>query len=336
MLGIDIGSKSIKIIELSGSSGSWQLKSSGAVGFTGVAPDKIVNDGDFVAMSEILKKIVKQVGVTTKEVNISLPESVAFTRVVKFPMLTDEEVSSAVKWEAEQYIPIPVSEAVIQYTILERDTTKSSVSVLLVAAPKSIVEKYVRVIKLAGLVPVSAETELSAMSRSLSPAKGMSMLLDLGASATDMSIVKDGNTVFTRSIPVAGEAFTRAVSQSLNIDANQAEEYKKTYGLDAKQLEGKVKAALDPIINVIIDEIKKAIHFYQTEDGGEAPNALVITGGASVMPELVPYLTSSLGIETIIGDPFSKIALDPDVLKQLLPYSSIYGTAVGLAMREGA
>lgn len=335
MLGIDIGSKSIKVIELLGSSGSWQLKSSGAVGFRGVSPDKATTDNDYAAIADVLKKIIAQVGVSSKDVNISLPEALAFTRVIRFPFLSDEEVASAVKWEAEQYIPIPVNEAVVQYTILERNQEKSFVSVLLVAAPKVVVEKYVKVVKMAGLTPVSAETELTALSRSLSPAKGISLLLDLGSSATDMSIVSDSNTVFTRSIPVAGEAFTRAVSQSLGIDAIQAEEYKKTYGLEANQLEGKVRNALDPIFRVIIDEIKKAVHFYQTDgNGGMAPTSIIITGGASIMPGIVPFLTENLNIETVIGNPFGKVNIDPETLKQLAPYMSIYGTAVGLAMRE--
>lgn len=334
MLGIDIGSKSIKVIELVKSGNSWILKSSGAVGYVGVSPDKATVDSDYTAISEVLKKIVTQIGITTKDVNLALPEAVAFTRVIKFPLLSDEEVASAVKWEAEQYIPIPVSEAVVQYTILERNQTTSSVSVLLVAAPKAVVEKYVKVIRLAGLVPISAETELTAMSRSLSPDKGTSLLLDLGASSTDMSIVKDMSTVFTRSIPVAGEAFTRAVSQSLGIEALQAEEYKKTYGLDPNQLEGKVKKALEPIFRVIIDEIKKAIHFYETDEKGSPPTSIVITGGASVMPGIVPFLAENLNIETIIGNPFTKISLDPETAKKLVPYTSIYGTAVGLAMRE--
>jgi len=334
MLGIDIGSKSIKVIELTGTAGSWQLKSSGAVGYAGVSPDKATVDSDFTAIAEVLKKIIAQIGISSKDVNLAIPEALAFTRVIKFPMLSDEEVASAVKWEAEQYIPIPVNEAVVQYVILERNQSLSSVSVLLVAAPKNVVEKYVKIAKLAGLIPVSAETELTALARSLAAEKGTSMILDLGSSATDMSIVKDGNTVFTRSIPVAGEAFTRAVAQSFGIEPVQAEEYKKTYGLSSTQLEGKVRAALEPIFRVIIDEIKKAIHFYQTDEKGDAPTSIIITGGASVMPEIVPFLAENLDIETVIGNPFAKLTLEPETAKALIPYTSIYGTAVGLAMRE--
>lgn len=334
MVGIDIGSKSIKIIELVKSGTSWTLKSSGVVGYLGQSPDKIIEESDLLKTAEVLKKIITQIGISSKEVNLALPESLVFTRVVKFPMLSDEEIASAVKWEAEQYIPIPIADAVVQYSVLEKNQTLSSVSILLVAAPKNVVEKYVKIAKLAGLLPVAAETELTALSRSLSPEKGIGMILDLGSSATDMSIVKDSNTVFTRSIPIAGDAFTRAVSQSLEISPVQAEEYKKTYGLLADQLEGKVRKALEPIFKVIIDEIKKAIHFYQTEDGGDVPSSIIITGGASIMPNITTYLTESLNIETIVGNAFGKINLDPEELKSLAPYSSMYGTAVGLAMRE--
>lgn len=334
MVGIDIGSKSIKIVELEKSGGAWLIKSSGAVGYVGISPDKIVEENDYSTISEVLKKIVKQIEISSREVNIALPEAVVFTRVIKFPLLTEEEVAAAVKWEAEQYIPIPTEEAVIQYSILERNQETSQTSVLLVAAPRSVVEKYVKVLRLSLLTPIAAETELTALSRSLAPDKGVQLLLDLGSSSTDMAIVKDGHVVFTRSIPVAGEAFTRAVSQSLGINLQQAEEYKKTYGLSPTQLEGKIRASLDPIFRMVIDEIKKAIHFFQSEEKGETPSSVVITGGASVMPDIVPYLTENLGIETVVGDPFGKVKLDPETAKSLAPYSSIYGTAVGLAMRE--
>jgi len=334
MLGIDIGSKSIKIIELAKSGGSWLLKSSGAVGYNGVSPDKAQNDQEINSIAEVLKKIFTQIGASSKDVNLSLPESLVFTRVIRFPLLSEEEVAAAVKWEAEQYIPIPINEAVTQYTILEKNEATSQTSVLLVAAPRAIVEKYVKVIRLAGLTPVSAESELTAVARSLSPEKGVSMLLDLGSSATGMSIIKDTKVVFTRSIPVAGEAFTRAVSQGLGITSQQAEEYKKTYGMMADQLEGKVRQALEPVIKLVVDEIKKAIQFYSTEEKGDSPTSVVITGGASTMPNIVLYLTENLGIETITGEPFAKISLDPDTSKSLAPYASIYATAIGLAMRD--
>lgn len=334
MTGIDIGSKSIKVIELTKNGKLFNLKSSGAVGYAGVSPDKSIDEKDLVNIAEVLKKIIKQIGVFSKEVNLSLPEAAVFTRIIKFPLLTEEEVASAVKWEAEQYIPIPFADAVIQYSILERNESTMQTSVLLVATPKVVVEKYVKILRLAGLTPISAETELTALARSISPETGVSLLLDLGSSATDMAIVKNGRVVFTRSIPVGGEAFTRAVSQGLGITAAQAEEYKKTYGLTPGQLEGKVRSSLEPVLKLVIDEIKKAISFFQTEEKGEAPNSITITGGASNMPDVISYLATSLGIETVVGNPFTKLNLDQDTLNNLAPYASIYGAAIGLAMRE--
>lgn len=334
MIGIDIGSKSIKIVELSKSGSSWILKSSGAVGYNGQTPDKIIDENEFKKIADLIRNIIKKVEIKTQEVNISLPESVVFTRLIKFPLLSEEEVAAAVKWEAEQYIPIPTSEAVIQYTVLEKKENSTQTSVLLVATPKSVVEKFVKVLQLAGLTPVVAETELTALARSLAPDTGVSLLLDIGFSSTDMAIIKDSSILFTRSIAVAGEAFTRAVSQSLGIEPTQAEEYKKTYGLVENQLEGKVKNALDPIFRVIVEEIKKAIQFYKSEEKGDAPTSIVLTGGASTMPGIVPFLTQNLGIETVVGDPFGKVTMDDETKKSLENYASLYSAAVGLAMRD--
>lgn len=334
MFGIDIGSKSIKVVGLTKNGNDWVLKTSGVVGYSGITPDKMKDDKEFSSLAEVVKKLLKQVGVNEKEVIISIPEPLVFTRVIKFPQLSDEEVAAAVKWEAEQYIPIPANEAVIQHTILNKDEKSPNVSVLLVAAPKVVVEKYIKVFRMAGLSPVAAENELLALTRSLSPVTGTSMIVDLGVSSTDLAISIDSKLGFSRSIPIAGDAITRAVSQGLGVNVTQAEEYKKTYGMSANQLEGRVKNAIEPVVKMIIDEIKKSIHFYQSESGGEPPTSIILTGGSSVMPELVTYLSAALGIETVAGNPFSKVKIDPETAKSLSPYMSYYGVAAGLAMRE--
>lgn len=334
MVGIDIGSKTIKVINLNKSGSEWILKSSGVVGYSGTTPDKMTDDKEFSALAEIIKKLIKQVGIKEKEVVISIPEPLVFSRVIKFPKLSDEEVAAAVKWEAEQYIPIPAIEAIIQHTILQSDEKSPNVVVLLVAAPKVVVEKFVKVYRLAGLVPLAAETELLALSRSLAPDSGTALLVDLGVVSSDIAIVSNSKLSFSRSIPIAGEAITRAVAQGLGINATQAEEYKKTYGMDAKQLEGRVKNAIEPVLRMIVDEIKKSIHFYQTDSRGEAPTSIILTGGSSTMPDVASYLTKALGIESIIGNPFGKVKMNPETSKSLATYSSLYGVAVGLGMRE--
>lgn len=335
MTGIDIGSKTIKVIDLDRQGKDWILKASGVVGYSGVTPDKMTDDKEFKSLADIITKLVKQVGINNKNVIISIPEPLVFTRVIKFPKLSEEEVAAAVKWEAEQYIPIPASEAVIQHNIISMDEQSPHVTVLLVAAPKIVVEKFVKVFRLAGLTPLGAENELLALSRSISPETGISLLIDVGVTSTDIAIVDNKKLSFSRSIPIAGEALTRAVAQGLGVNAVQAEEYKKTYGMSASQLEGRVRASLEPVVKMIVDEIKKSIHFYQSESKTNPPASAIITGGTTTMPDLVPYLTEVLGMETAVGNPFSKVRLDAATAESLAPYSSLYGVAVGLAMREG-
>ncbi len=336
MVGIDIGSKSIKIVELEKDGTGFTLSASGIVGYSGNTVDKMVDDKEFAALGSVLKKLHTEAGVTKREVTVSIPEPMVFTRTIRFPLLTDAEISSAVKWEAEQYIPIPVNEAIIQHSILQRNETSSppEVLVLLVAAPRTVVEKYTKVVSAAGLNPTAVETELIALTRALAPADKTVLLVDLGAGSTDIAIAKGGLLSFSRSIPIAGDTFTRAVSQGLGVTAQQAEEYKKTYGLGAKQLEGKVKGALDPVLRMVVDEIKKAINYYQTEEKGDMPSAIMITGGTSGMPEIVSMMSSLTGMEVLVGNPFAKIQVDPETANKLAPYAPLYAVSVGLALRE--
>jgi type IV pilus assembly protein PilM len=280
----------------------------------------------------IIKRLHAEAGASSRESVISI-RNLLYLRSINSRF---NRLGNIVKWESEQYIPIPVSEAIIQHSILQRNETSSppEVLVLLVAAPRATVEKYVKVVTLAGLTTIAVETELIALTRALAPIDKTVILVDIGAGSTDIAIAKNGLLSFSRSIPIAGEAFTRAVSQGLGINATQAEEYKKTYGLADKQLEGKIKGALDPVLRLVVDEIKKAINYYQTEEKGEAPSAIVISGGTSGMPDIMSMLSSLTGMEVLVGAPFSKIGVDAETAKKLSPYSPLYAVAVGLALRE--
>lgn len=337
MLGIDIGSKTIKIVELEKVGSSYSLVASGVVGYSGPTVDKMSEDKEMAAIAQVIKKLYSEARISSKEAVVSIPESLAFTRTIKFPPLTDAEIASAIKWEAEQYIPIPVNEAIIQHTVLKRNDaagTDSGVMVLLVAAPRIIVEKYVKVVQMAGLTPIAVETELIALTRALAPPDKTVLLVNLGGSSTNLAIVNHGLLSFSRSLPVAGDAFTRAVSQSLSITPQQAEEYKKAYGLSSSQLEGKIKGALDSVVRLVSDEIKKAVNFYLTQEKGEMPTSLVMTGGSSGMPEILPVLSNTVGMEVLVGNPFVHVQVNAAFAQKLASFAPLYGVAVGLAMRE--
>jgi len=333
-VGLDIGSKTIKMVELAKDGGKWKLRSSGVVGYSGNPIEHMQDEKELTALSGLIKKLHKESNVSSKDIIIALPEPQVFTRTIKFPLLTDKEIASAVKWEAEQYIPIPINEAIIQHQVLERRENASppEVIALLVAAPRVLVEKYVKVAQTAGLTVVAVETELMSLVRALAPVDRTVLLVDFGARSTDIAIAKNGLLSFSRSVPTAGEAFTRAVAQSLGVEQKQAEEYKRTYGLSGSQLEGKVSGALSPVFRLVADEIKKAIQFYQTEEKGDSPQAIILSGGTAGLPEAISTLSKSLGVEVVVGNPFSKVSLDPETAKKIAPYAPLYSIALGLAL----
>lgn len=336
MIGLDIGSKTIKLIETEKAKGQKKLKASGIVGHNNITPDKAQEDKDLKPLSETIKNLHKEAKVSSKYVALSLPEQQIFTRTIQLPLLTDSEIASAVKWEAEQYIPIPVEEAVVQHQTVEKRQNMSppSVIVLLVAAPKELVQKYSKVAEMAGLNVVVAESELMALVRSLAPADQTSMIIDIGANSTDIAISKNRQLVFSRSLNTAGEAFTRAVSQGLGIEMQQAEEYKRTYGMATDQLEGKVAMALQPIFNVLIEEVKKSIHFHQTESKGGSPRTILLSGGTAALPGISTAMTRALNIEVVVGNPFARMQVDPQAMSSLSKFAPLYSIASGLALRE--
>lgn len=336
-VGIDVGSKTIKVVELEKNGAVWVLSGSGVVAYSGNQIEKIEDERELSQIAGVIKKIHREARINKRNVTISIPEALVFTRTIRFPYLTDAEIASAIKWEAEQYIPIPINEAVIQHTILERNdkSTPPEVVVLLVAAPIILVEKYIRLFQLAGLSVDSVETELISLVRSLAPEGQTVLLLDFGARSTDIAVSKNKNLVFSRSLSTAGDALTRTLSQKLQVDAVQAEQYKKSYGMSRSLLEGKVAQILSPTLNMVIDEIKKAIHFYQNDEKGDMPKSIIITGGSSGLIDLSSYISKQLGIEVEIGNPFSGIKVDPDAAKTLVNFSPLYAIACGLAEKGG-
>lgn len=340
MLGLDIGTKTIKAVQLDPQGDKFTLV---AAGITSTPLGGVSGTDQQVATTaEAIKKLITDTKITHKEVNISLPESQVFTRLIELPSLTDQEVSSAISWQAESYIPIPIDEANIDYQIVERRNPErvpqgvgqGAVDVLLIAAPKILVEKYVRIVDLAGLTVASVETEMIALSRALAPAERTVLIVDLGGSYSNFAIVKNGRLMLSRSISTGGDALSRTLSKNLGITLAQAEEYKKAYGLHRKQLEGKIRSVLELPLKIIVDEIKKAIQYYRSElKREEQVTEVILNGGVAGTPELTPFLAEQLGIEIRVGDPFARVISNERLNKGFSAYAPLYGVVVGLAQK---
>ncbi len=208
-------------------------------------------------------------------------------------------------------------------------------TVLLVAALNRLIDKTVKVVKAAGLVPVSIETEMLSMVRSLTDAsKDIILFLDLGAKSVDIAITDNGRLCLTRSVATAGEALTRSISSELGLEFAQAEEYKRAYGINPANLNGKVAKAIEPAMEAVAKEVDQAVQFFQTANKGKMVKQIIASGGTSLLPHIVLWLTKRVGVETEIGDPFKKVVASD--LLQKLPKESrcLYAIAVGLAMKE--
>lgn len=331
-IGVDFGSTSIKLVRLR-KEHKTVLATSASVPSGAIFSE---STADREILANILRKLFADNNIKEKNVNIALPESQVFTRVIEMPVLSDEEVASALRWQAEQYIPLPLSEVNMDFSIISRPKNdKEKMKVLLLAAPFHSIERMVKILDRAGLSPNSLETEILSASRvfsSLISEKEALILVDCGSSTTDVAILDAGVVVFTHSLNVGGEVMTRAISENFSLPIPQAEEYKIAYGLEAKHLEGKVKTAIKPMVDAIVDEIKKAVSFYQKK-GRSSIKSIIIFGGTSLLPGMVSYLAEFLEVEVQIANPWQGFTLEQPT-QQLKNQASIYTVATGLALRE--
>lgn len=324
-IGIDIGSSSIKLVELVPCGKQWRLVSAAS------AP-----------VGTAIATILKEAGMKSRRAVVALPEEQVSTHIVELPMMKDGEIEQALEWQVEQYIPIPKDEAVWSWETIRRDDPPAGeagagggVEILLVAAAKTLVESYRKTVEAAGLELVAVETELNATARAdVKPGSPLSVVVDIGAKSTDMGIVREGQLIFAQTIPTAGDAFTRAIETGLGLDHTQAEQYKNTYGMNDKELEGKLAEAMKPVLAVVAGEIRKTIDFYVTKHQGEAVKMVVLSGGAAGMPEIVGKLSAILGLEVVMGDPFTGLVMDEAQKKAFANAGPYYAVAIGLAEKQ--
>lgn len=335
--GIDVGAYSIKVCQVNRSRQGYRVAAIGSIlnpigQIPGDDPNQIRQ------VSEAIKSLVRESGVRQRLVNVALSESQVYTRLIELPPLSDSELSSAMSWEAEQYIPIPVEEVNLDYQVISRpeaDETEEKMKILLIAAPKRVVARIAEVVAQAGLEPMGIETELIGVMRVFfKPTRTdqpTALICHFGSATTDLAVMRQGAVATTYSIATGGLALTRSIANNLSMDILQAEEYKRTYGLEEKQLEGKVRGAMIPVVDIIVSEIKKGLQFYATKIEGDPVKLVILSGGTAHLPNIVATLAKALGLEVVVGNPFANMAAEKGIT---LPgdYAS-YVAVVGLAIR---
>lgn len=339
-VGLDIGFSSIKVVALSKDKEQFKLISLGSIPSPqpGIISD---NDSDLEELANAIKQLLVAAKIDQKEVIVALPESRVFTRVIDdLPFLTDNELSSTIRYAAEEFIPMSLADVNLNWQVLVRSDTKGKSTktvVLVIASPKNVVAKYIKVLDFAGLHPKVLETEIIAVTRSLvgnNPFSPSSLIMQLGATTTDFATVSKGLIWLTRSISTGGMALTRSLAQHFNFEMNQAEQYKRIYGLTEDQLEGKVFDALKPVVDIIANECKRVIQAFETKYPSDPIKRIVVSGGGAKMPGFVIYLANILGLEVQEADPWYSIVKEKDSVSRLAQDAPSYSVAVGLALRE--
>lgn len=325
-IGLDIGAKAIKLVQLVPvANGKFSLVT---LAQTPTPPEE-------KNKAQVIRQLVKDSRATVKQAVISLPESQVFTRVIEMPQLLEPELTQAIKWQAEQYVPVPLPDVVLKHQVLSQENNK--MNVLLVAAPNKILNNSANLLSQAGLETVAIETEILAVARAIVGADEHSpatLLVHLGSETSTLSVLARGDLTLTQPVSTGGSAIARAVAAELGLEIGQAEEYKRSYGLDETKLEGKVMTAIKPIIELVLAEVKRVLAFYETHAGSEGPvKRVVLSGGTALLPGLVSYFTESLNIEVQVGDPFLSVNLTPEQHKEVGEEGPLYATAVGLAMK---
>lgn len=339
-LGIDIGTTSIKMIQLGKEGDRVKLETYGFIenysrtdGYTDALQSSSLKLLD-PQVAEMIKTIVKEAKATTNEATISIPIFSSFTTVMELPSMPEKEIASSIPFQARQYIPVPISDVVLDWEIIKNPNSKDGkIEVLLIAVPKEIISKYSRIAKLANLNLQALEVETFGLARSLlGNDKSSVALIDLGARSTGISIVDNGTVRMVYNVDTAGEELTQAVRRSLNLDLNRAEILKKDIGL-AKETDGRdVSRILANVADIIISEIERLNAIYEKK--ARKVEKVILSGGGANLRGIMDYMTEKLGIEVSIGDPFSRI-MYPQILKPAIKeIGPVFSIAVGLAMRK--
>ena len=335
-LGLDIGRSFIKLIEadVSGNKKILTAAQSIQTPVGGIQSDSPI---DLKKLSECIKMCADAAKVSMHSCNVSLTESQVVTRLISMPSLTDKELAAAINWEAEQYIPLPLKDVNLQYKVVSKADSKvpgSKMEILLVAAPKRVIEKYVKTVQGAGMSVNAVETESAALARALTRVEdAASVIVSMGALSTEIIITKDGSVLLTRSIATGGVNLTKAVMAEFNLPQAQAEEYKQAYGILEDKLSGKVAAVIKPVLEIIISELSKSMDFVKTQFHGAAISRIILCGGGSFLPGLSQFLTERTSLEVSLGDAWTDFSKE-GLITKLSGLGGVYAVATGLALRH--
>ena len=340
-LGIDIGASAVKMVQVENEDGRYKLKNYAIYSLREylkrnnyrVGGESIIPSDE---MAKIIKKTMEEAEIESKEAYLSIPVYSSFSTLIDLPDMPEKEIASAIPYEARKYVPIPISEVVLDWSKVSSPSKKPGHRVLIIAVPRKVIDYYNRAVQLAGLMPESMEEETFGLSRSLlGNDKSAVLLIDAGARSINVSIVDDGYIRITHNLELGGLKITKAIAQQMDYGMEKAEEIKRSVAGIRSNNEhvSQVEGASRSILRIIALEIGKIINSYQSKYNRKVEKAILVGNGAHLIG-FADHLAESLSLDVSLGDPFARVdyplVLKP-VLKEIGPSLAV---AVGLAMRN--
>ncbi len=339
IIGLDIGSRNIKVVQLKDVSGGYQLEH---LGITSLQPELIVEGSilDAPRVVDAIKELISSSNIKTKDVTIGVSgHSSVITKRIPLPQMTEEELSESIKFEAEQYIPFDIEDVNLDFQIIGFREEGNQMDVLVVAVKKDKINEYVSVARDAGLNPVIVDVDAFAIENmyevnyEIKPNENVA-LVNVGASMINLNVLKGGFSVFTRDSSVGCNVLTEALQREFTISYDDAERLKQGETIEGI-LQEDVASVMISASEEIISEVSRSLEYFRGSTSQEDIKEIVLSGGGALIKDFPALLSERVGVDVRIIDPFTNIQIpdgfDKGYLKKIGPIVSI---AVGLALRR--
>ena len=338
VVGIDIGSSSVKLIQLKEIKGSYQLLN---IGILPLPPEAIVDNTlmDSSAIVGCIKNLISSLGIKVKDIACSISGNSVIIRKIVLPAMPPEELEDQISWEAEQYIPFDINDVNLDFQILSPDSTDpSKMSVLLVASKKDIINDYVSVFNECGLHLSVIDVDSFAIQNTFEMnhelgTEDVFALINIGASVMNINVVKADITLFTRDVQMGGNLYSEEIQKQMGLSSSEAESI-KALSKEANNIE--LLDVLAKVNETITQEIRRSLDFYNSTANEDRVTKIYLSGGASKSYKLVESVSEKTGLPVNFINPFAKLKFnekdfDPEYLEEIGPLMAV---TVGLAIRR--
>lgn len=334
---LDIGTNAVRVVQLSHSGqGSWTLSHYGYAAVDSKTTSASSKESER-RLGEVIMTAVGQSGIKTKNVAIGLPSQKTFTTVIDVAMMPEAELRSTIKYQIDQYIPMSIDDAKVDWALLGPSAhNPQQQEVLLASTANSYAEERLEFIEGLGLNVIAAEPDSIAIIRSLLPA-GITdgrLIIDVGEMSTNLVITYGDTPRLVRTIPTGLHSLIKGAVQNLNVQEDQARQFILKFGLAPDRLEGQVYRAVEGILEGFTAELVKSIKFFQTRYPSTPVGGVLLSGYASVVPRFGDYITAKTGIPATAANPWQKVTVSESDQQQLINVSNEFATVVGLAQRS--